>query len=51
MIRRSFNLTDLQEVLGMPGKINKIEALGLCLQGWRIKNARNQVQSIFPDLE
>ena len=47
----SFNLTDLQEVLGMPGKINKIEALGCVCRDGRIKNARNQVQSIFPDLE
>lgn len=47
----SFNLEDLQQVLGMPGKINKIEALGcVCMDG-RIKNARNQVQAIFSDLE
>ncbi len=47
----AFNLSDLQELLGMPGKINKIEALGcVCMDG-RIKNARNQVQAIFSDLE
>jgi putative ABC transport system permease protein len=47
----SFNLEDLQQVLGMPGKINKIEALGCVCKDGRIKNARNQVQAIFPDLE
>ena len=47
----SFNLADLQEVLGMPGKINKIEALGCVCRDGRIKNARNQVQAIFSDLE
>ena len=47
----AFNLEDLQSVLGMKGKINKIEALGcICLDG-RIKNARKQVQALFPDLE
>lgn len=47
----SFNLMDLQDVLGMPGKINKIEALGcVCMDG-RINNARKQVQAIFADLE
>jgi putative ABC transport system permease protein len=38
-------------VLGMPGKINKIEALGCVCKDGRIKNARNQVQAIFSDLE
>jgi putative ABC transport system permease protein len=47
----SFNLEDLQQILGMQGKINKIEALGCVCNDGRIKNARNQVQSIFPDLE
>jgi putative ABC transport system permease protein len=47
----AFNLADLQEVLGMSGQINKIEALGCVCKDGRIKNARNQVQSIFPDLE
>ena len=47
----SFNLEDLQKVLGMEGKINKIEALGCVCKDGRIKNARNQVQSIFTDLE
>lgn len=47
----SFNLADLQQVLGMEGKINKIEALGCVCKDGRIKNARNQVQSIFSDLE
>ncbi len=47
----SFNLADLQEVLGMQGKINKIEALGCVCKDGRIKNARNQVQAIFTDLE
>jgi putative ABC transport system permease protein len=47
----AFNLADLQEVLGMPGKINKIEALGCVCKDGRIKNARNQVQAIFSDLE
>lgn len=47
----SFNLSDLQEILGMNGKINKIEALGcVCMDG-RINNARKQVQAIFSDLE
>jgi len=47
----AFNLGDLQSVLGMEGKINKIEALGCVCKDGRIKNARNQVQAIFPDLE
>jgi ABC-type lipoprotein release transport system permease subunit len=47
----AFNLSDLQDVLQMSGQINKIEALGcVCMDG-RIKNARNQVQAIFSDLE
>jgi putative ABC transport system permease protein len=47
----SFNLEDLQQVLGMQGKINKIEALGCVCNDGRIKNARKQVQAIFSDLE
>jgi ABC-type lipoprotein release transport system permease subunit len=47
----SFNLEDLQQVLNMAGKINKIEALGCVCKDGRIKNARNQVQTIFSDLE
>ncbi|MBN1108620.1 MAG: FtsX-like permease family protein [Bacteroidales bacterium] len=47
----AFNLADLQALLGMEGQINKIEALGCVCHDGRIKNARNQVQSIFPDLE
>lgn len=47
----AFNLADLQDVLNMTGKINKIEALGCVCKDGRIKNARNQVQAIFSDLE
>jgi hypothetical protein len=47
----AFNLSDLQNILGMEGQINKIEALGCVCHDGRIKNARNQVQSIFSDLE
>lgn len=47
----AFYLEDLQQVLGMEGMINKIEALGCVCKDGRIKNARNQVQSIFSDLE
>jgi putative ABC transport system permease protein len=47
----SFHLEDLQEVLGMEGQINKIEALGCICHDGRIKNARSQVQAIFSDLE
>ncbi len=47
----AFNLDDLQEVMGMPGQINKIEALGCVCYDGRINNARNQVQAIFSDLE
>ncbi len=47
----SFFLEDLQQVLGVPGKINKIEALGCVCKDGRIKNARTQVQAIFSDLE
>jgi len=47
----SFYLEDLQQVLGMQGQINKIEALGCVCNDGRIKNARNQVQTIFSDLE
>ena len=47
----SFYMEDLQQVLGLQGKINKIEALGCVCKDGRIKNARKQVQSIFPDLE
>ncbi|HQH23557.1 MAG TPA: FtsX-like permease family protein [Bacteroidales bacterium] len=47
----AFNLHDLQNILGMEGKINKIEALGCICHDGRIKNARKQVQEIFSDLE
>lgn len=47
----AFNLEDLQNLLGMVGLINKIEALGCVCHDGRIKNARNQVQKIFSDLE
>lgn len=47
----SFNIEDLQQILGLQGKINKIEALGCVCKDGRIKNARKQVQAIFPDLE
>jgi ABC-type antimicrobial peptide transport system permease subunit len=47
----AFNLDDLQKVLGMEDQINKIEALGCVCHDGRIKNARNQVQTIFSDLE
>ncbi len=47
----SFNLEDLQQVLGLPDKINKIEALGCVCADGRIQNARKQVQEVFPDLE
>jgi hypothetical protein len=47
----AFNLEDLQMVMGMEGEINKIEALGCVCKDGRIKNARKQVQAIFPDLE
>ena len=47
----SFHLEDLQMLLGMEGKINKIEALGCVCHDGRIKNARGQVQDIFSDLE
>lgn len=47
----AFHLADLQEIMGMDGQINKIEALGCVCHDGRIKNARNQVQSIFPELE
>ena len=47
----AFHLADLQQILGMEGQINKIEALGCVCHDGRIKNARNQVQSIFSNLE
>ena len=47
----AFNLADLQNILGMEGQINKIEALGCVCNDGRIKNARKQVQTIFSDLE
>jgi len=47
----SFHLEDLQKLLAMEGKINKIEALGCVCHDGRIKNARSQVQAIFTDLE
>lgn len=47
----SFHLNDLQKLLGMEGKINKIEALGCVCHDGRIKNARSQVKAIFSDLE
>ncbi len=37
----AFNLTDLQQILGMEGQINKIEALGCVCHDGRINNARN----------
>jgi len=47
----SFHLEDLQDVLGMEGLINKIEALGCVCHDGRINNARSQVEAIFSDLE
>ncbi|MCP4313678.1 MAG: FtsX-like permease family protein [Bacteroidetes bacterium] len=47
----SFYLEDLQKLLGLEGRINKIEALGCVCHDGRIKNARAQVQEIFSDLE
>jgi putative ABC transport system permease protein len=47
----SFNLDDLQQVLGLKDQINKIEALGCVCKDGRIQNARKQVQALFPDLE
>ena len=47
----AFNLHDLQTILDMEGKINRIEALGCICHDGRIKNARKQVQELFPDLE
>ncbi len=47
----AFNLHDLQTILDMEGKINRIEALGCICHDGRIKNARKQVQELFSDLE
>ncbi len=47
----AFHLADLQDLMDMEGQINKIEALGCVCHDGRIKNARTQVQAIFPDLE
>ncbi len=47
----AFNLADLQQIMDMEGEINKIEALGCVCHDGRVKNARKQVQNIFPDLE
>lgn len=47
----AFHLADLQQLVGMSGQINRIEALGCVCHDGRIKNARTQVQAIFPDLE
>lgn len=47
----ALNLEDLQEIMGMEGQINKIEALGCVCHDGRINNARNQVQALFSDLE
>ena len=47
----AFYLGDLQELLGMEGQINKIEALGCVCHDGRINNASQQVQEIFSDLE
>jgi len=47
----SFHLEDLQEVLGMEGKINKIEALGCVCNDGRIKNARSQIKRFLNRIE
>ncbi len=47
----AFNLEDLQMLMGKEGQINKIEALGCVCHDGRINNARQQVQTIFSDLE
>jgi ABC-type lipoprotein release transport system permease subunit len=47
----SLNLEDLQEIIGLPGQINRIEALGCVCADGRIQNARKQVRALFPDLE
>jgi len=47
----ALNLKDLQQVMGMPGQINKIEALECVCHDGRVVNARRQINTILPDLE
>ncbi len=46
----AFHLSDLQNLMGMEGQINKIEALGCVCHDGRIRNAREQVQAILSAL-
>ncbi len=47
----SMNLQDMQEILNMQGKINKIEALGCVCNDGRVINARRQISQLLPDIE
>ena len=47
----AMNLHDLQLIIDMPGKINKIEALGCVCHDGRVVNARNQLSQLMPDVE
>lgn len=45
------HLREIQEVLGMPGRINEIEALGCLCEGKRLPTIREDIASILPDTQ
>ena len=47
----AMNLQDMQGMMNLPGKINKIEALGCVCHDGRVINARRQINQFLPDVE
>ncbi len=47
----AMSLQDMQGMMNMPGKINKIEALGCVCHDGRVINARRQINQFLPDVE
>lgn len=47
----AMNLQDMQEIMNLSGKINKIEALGCVCHDGRVINARRQINQFLPDVE
>lgn len=48
-IRLQAHLRDVQEMLGMPGRINTIEALGCLCTGELLSTLRDQIAKVLPD--
>jgi ABC-type lipoprotein release transport system permease subunit len=47
----AFNLSDLQNIMNLPGQINKIEALGCTCEDGRMVNARRQIGALLEGVQ